>query len=158
MLTEHSSTSRPRSPEPCEGGRAGCPQPAGQALPEWRSLSIDPRGWINVSCTYIIKIGEHFRALFHSKWDLVKCYGVNRSITAPESENIVVKIILPMGSQGHFCDFMAAGRSQNIPPAVRAGNKGRARVCSSWQLGNPLQRPTLQMFCIPLCRRKRHLR
>lgn len=96
---------------------------------------------IPVSCIYvccdITKIGEHFRALFHSKWDLMKCYSVNRSIIAPESENIMIKVILPMGSQGHFRDFMAAGRSQNIPSAIRASNKGRARVCRSWQLGNP---------------------
>lgn len=42
-----------------------------------------------------------------------------------------------MGSQGHFHDFMAAGGLQNIPPAIKANNKGRARVCKSWELGNP---------------------
>lgn len=45
-----------------------------------------------------------------------------------------------MGSQGRFHDFMAAGGLQNIPPAIKANNKGRARVCRSWQLGNPYKK------------------
>lgn len=123
--------------------QGGCPPSPPQPLLVWRHVSIDPSGCINVSicsvCHNMKKIRRRSRALFHSKCDLARCCGVSGSIIAPKSKDIVIQVaLLCIGCQGHFCDFMTAGRHPALSRnGHKAKHKGRARVCRSWPLGNP---------------------
>lgn len=85
-----------RGPQLSEG-QAGL---AGQSLPVWRSLSMGPSGWVNVSILHVHHdmketLGSTPGALFHSKWDFVKGDCVSRSII-DNSKNTVIKVALPI--------------------------------------------------------------